>query len=260
MGMACTVCNHPQRIEIDRSIACGMAHAKIARDFGVSADAVRHHSENHLTRQLVAWMEKKEAIESHNLIAKIDDILLKTKLIFERNYSEKKDYLALKALDSQRNTLELLSKIAFALHQARANELEMERLRNQEKEDADIKLCLSEFMGRLSDEEQCLFTLLIQKASGEIDEIVIPEKYVFPEFKPEPQVIEEIIDQVPETPVTVQEETPLRIVKPVPPREIPSGKKVRSRRYVLPRKRHVSEEKPQGGGNSGGFYIPGDNE
>ena len=256
MGMACTVCNHEKRVEIDRSIISGQSHTKIAKEYGLNSQAIRHHAAEHLTRQLVTAMEKKEALESHNLISKIDDILAKAKLIFERNYARKKDAIALKALDSQRNTLELLSKIAFALHQARANELEMERIRNQEKEDTDVKNCLSEFMGRLNDDEQQLFTLLVSKASGEIDEIVLPEKFTFSEFKPVPQVIEkeEIIDEPSETlKGTVQEDRPLHVVKPKP-REISSGRKTRMSRYELQRSANRIDGQPSG--NQGGFYIP----
>lgn len=258
MGMACTVCNHEKRVEIDRSIISGQSHTKIAKEYGLNSQAIRHHAAEHLTRQLVTAMEKKEALESHNLISKIDDILAKAKLIFERNYARKKDAIALKALDSQRNTLELLSKIAFALHQARANELEMERIRNQEKEDTDVKNCLSEFMGRLNDDEQQLFTLLVSKASGEIDEIVLPEKFTFSEFKLEPQKEpkEEVIEETQEI-IEQPPEPHLRVVTPVPPREIPSGKKVRLARHVL-NKRLDSKfsEEVHTTGNSGGMWIP----
>jgi hypothetical protein len=41
--MTCTLCNHPQRVEMDREIVQGIAARAIARRYGASKDATRRH-------------------------------------------------------------------------------------------------------------------------------------------------------------------------------------------------------------------------
>ena len=60
MTMVCSICNHPKKLEIDRALIQGLNFSKIARDYEVSSDALRNHRDNHLSRQLVTAMEKKE--------------------------------------------------------------------------------------------------------------------------------------------------------------------------------------------------------
>ena len=124
MGMTCTICNHDKRIEIDRELVQGISHQSIADQFGVNAQAVWRHSQNHLSRQLSTAYEMKELTESSNLLARIETILSKAELIFNRNFAKEKDALALKALSESRSTLELLAKIAAHMHATKAIELQ----------------------------------------------------------------------------------------------------------------------------------------
>jgi hypothetical protein len=123
MARACDCCNHSSRIEIDRMIVQGISNQKIANRFGVNAQAVWRHGQNHITRQLATAYEMKELDESNNLLARIETILSRAEQIFTRNFEKEKDGLALKALSESRGALELMAKIAAHLHQARAAEL-----------------------------------------------------------------------------------------------------------------------------------------
>ena len=60
-----------------------------------------------------------------NLVSMIDDMISKAKNIFDRNYKDKKDTTALKALDSQRGIIDLLVKISTHLHETKLMELQL---------------------------------------------------------------------------------------------------------------------------------------
>jgi hypothetical protein len=132
MGMACNICNHSRRLEIDRELVSGKSKASIARQFGVSEGSLLNHETSHLSRQLVQAFGKESALQSMDLLTRIESILSRAEMIFQRNYDKNRDVTALKALSEQRSTIELLSKIAYALHQARIAELELEREKSGE--------------------------------------------------------------------------------------------------------------------------------
>jgi len=79
---------------------------------------------NHLSRQLSTAMAKKELDGSIDMLSEIDQIIKDTKTIFKRNFEKQADVTALKALDSQRSTLELLCKISAYLHETKLLELQ----------------------------------------------------------------------------------------------------------------------------------------
>jgi hypothetical protein len=54
-GSKCTVCNHPDRAQIDLAIASGLAKKRIAARFGgLSMDAVWRHGKDHLPAEMRA--------------------------------------------------------------------------------------------------------------------------------------------------------------------------------------------------------------
>ncbi len=132
MTMKCTICSHSKRLQIDREIIEGGNLSKIARKYKVSYNAIYYHSNNHLTRQLIQAYATKETNENFDLLGRIDKIVTRTEKIFHRNFDEGKDGVALKALDSQRNTFELLAKISYTLHQVKLAEIECMTIDKQE--------------------------------------------------------------------------------------------------------------------------------
>ena len=124
MANVCKICTHPQRLEIDRALVSGQSKATIARTFGVSECSLSNHAANHLSRQLVTAYEARSANENLDLMNRIDKMINNAETIFQRNFDEKKDYLALQALNSQKGIIELLAKISAYLHQSRVMELE----------------------------------------------------------------------------------------------------------------------------------------
>lgn len=58
MPRVCTICTHPQRVEIDKAIVAGESIQTIANRFPVSAQAVKRHRDSHLVDQLVRAAER----------------------------------------------------------------------------------------------------------------------------------------------------------------------------------------------------------
>lgn len=176
MGMKCIICSDSRRLEMDRQIVSSGNIAKIAKTFGVSYSSLYAHSLSHVTRQLATALEKRETEESFNLLGRIDTIIQRAESIFHRNYEKGADVTALKALDSQRSTIELLAKISYSLHQAKLAELEM----MNQNSDGDHEEKEQEFQESLS-----ILTIpeleLMEKLQRKIQTqdpniIVIPEK------------------------------------------------------------------------------------
>lgn len=140
MGQVCQICNHPNRLEIDREIVKGISHTKIARMFNVSNQSVRAHAHNHLSRQMVKHQEIQERLQSQGLLDEIEELLKRSKHILRKAEKDNKLNIALSAIRETRGTLELLCRIAATMHQIRAQELEQARLEQEEEDRANTIL------------------------------------------------------------------------------------------------------------------------
>lgn len=169
MANLCATCNHPKRIEIDRALIQGLAVSNLSREYGVSANSLHYHKQNHLSRQLVTALEQKQLTEDFNLLQRIDDILSKAQDIFNRNYAKKRDGMALKALKEQRSIIELLAKISFALHEAKR--LENEHLTEQQEEEQNQQYM--DDLQILTMDELLMFQKLTQKIESQDKTLII---------------------------------------------------------------------------------------
>lgn len=169
MGQACHICNHPDRLEIDRQLVKGISHSKIVREFEVPYDSLRYHSLNHLSRQLIKSQEMQEAIQSGGLVAEIESLLARSKNILDKAEAKGQMNLALNAIKETRGTLDLLARIAATLHQIRAQELQQQQSENDEQREIYDK----EQVARLTDDELSMLIALGEKLSGERKDDVI---------------------------------------------------------------------------------------
>ncbi len=230
MTMACKICNHPNRLEIDREVVKGTSTATIARNFDLNYNALSNHTMNHISRQLAQVWEKRALEENMNLLGRIDLIIQRAEDIFLRNYKARKDNIALKALDNQKNTMELLVKISYSLHQAKLAELEIQRHESGEVQTDKRDAISKENWNVLNETEQSVLKMLFVKMhTKDKDMIVIPKQEVFkyPATRkpttPTP-IVGENQRKVGETDSDTDSETLLR-VKPVLPTQIPSSKR-----------------------------------
>lgn len=180
MPQSCRICNHPERLQIDREIIDGKSKSGIASRHGVPAHSVSYHAENHLSRQLTQAYEKRSLAESADLMGRIDKIIDRAEQIFSRNYERDTatgDLTALKALGEQRCTIELLAKISAYLHEARLLELQSNRDHLQQEREAEY----SEQLKRLTLEELDVLQYLQAKMEGEeIEEWLVPDMFKAP--------------------------------------------------------------------------------
>jgi hypothetical protein len=130
-------------LEIDRAIVAGLSNSRIALNFSASSFAIARHARNHLSRQLIQAHHKSAGIEATDLLSRIETLLQRGEAIFQRNYDQRRDRTALKALTELRGTLELLSRIAFSLHQARSDELQNNRALWQQEQQERFSKALS---------------------------------------------------------------------------------------------------------------------
>lgn len=109
---ACTVCTHSMRPYIDAALAADETAVKIAKDYGVSEDAVGRHRRNHLVSSLAkADVDTEDIQTAGDLVAQINAIQTKTAAIFARAEKTNNIRLSLQAIKEMRANLELLRRI-----------------------------------------------------------------------------------------------------------------------------------------------------
>ena len=64
MPRSCTVCEHPEREAIDRSLVGGASNRSVASLYDVSEAATRRHKANHLPAKLVMAAKAAEVAEA----------------------------------------------------------------------------------------------------------------------------------------------------------------------------------------------------
>ena len=148
MGQSCQVCIHIAVKKINEELVSGQSVPKLSRKYNLSLNSLYAHRDNHLPRQLVTGYQIKQTNHAVQMRDKIDQIIDKAEDIFERNYQKKRDGMALKALDSQRQTFELLLKISQFLLEAEQvsssqNEEDIIRkYKEEQQQDIDEKISI----------------------------------------------------------------------------------------------------------------------
>jgi transposase-like protein len=178
MPQSCNICSHARRLEIDREIVQGKNLAKIAEEFDVPYHSIYAHSQKHISRQLVKVFEQRDVIESNNLLNIIDELLKRCNDIFERNYKKGHDVTALKAIDSSRNTIQLLANISAQVHAAKMAELQ--QLKDQSGNKGEEKEKFSKDIKIFTMEELEVFNRLINKMNNQDNDKVIRNGRVIP--------------------------------------------------------------------------------
>lgn len=177
MSQVCKICSKNERLLIDRALVSGKAKSRIAQEFGVTVDSLSYHAEHHLSHQLVAAYEKKSALEGMNLLSEIEDLLSRVKKILTIAEKKEQHTLALGAIREARGVFELLSRIAFSLHEVRLVELALERERDgtaerERQEEYDGRLAI------LTNAEFDLYGQLIEKVNNQTSYLVKLDQFL----------------------------------------------------------------------------------
>lgn len=181
MPRVCTICNHPNKLSIDRMLCQGKSKTLIAKEFNVPVHSLDYHSQHHISRQMAQHMAKREGIDAVGLMDELMEIVADTKNIFKRNYlkdSTSGDMTALKALDSRRATFDTILKACQLYHEAQlanlANDTEAFEQEAQAEYKAKLKLLSN-------DELKVLYYLQAKMNNEEVPAHMIPDVFKLPE-------------------------------------------------------------------------------
>ena len=73
-GGQCTICNHPQRVEIDKALVEGESLRNVAKRFDVSYSSVGRHKRNgHIVEQIAKVAKKKEIKQAEQIAAVVEE-------------------------------------------------------------------------------------------------------------------------------------------------------------------------------------------
>lgn len=110
MGRQCTVCAHNDIEEINRLLLCSDSYRDLARQFGLSKDALARHKKSHIPELLLKSQDAKEALQADNLLDQIVYYEAEARRFKGLAESQGDLELALKAVDRALKCLDLFAK------------------------------------------------------------------------------------------------------------------------------------------------------
>lgn len=109
----CTVCTHPKTPAIDRALATRAgSYRTIARQHGVSRDALGRHLHEHLPQTLAKGHEAREVARADELLTQVRALQHKTLSLLLRAESAGDLRTALSGIREARSNIELLARLA----------------------------------------------------------------------------------------------------------------------------------------------------
>ena len=111
MPRRCSVCDHPERQEVDEALVTGMPYRSIAKRYGLSESAVYRHKADHLPACLLKAREVEEITRADNLLEQVRYLQFHALGILERAEDTGDLRTALAAISQARGNLELLAKL-----------------------------------------------------------------------------------------------------------------------------------------------------
>ena len=112
MPRRCTVCDHPERAQIDRALVTDQAgYRSIAGRFQLSPPSLYRHACEHLPERLAKAKEAKEAAEADSLLGEARTLQKATLHILGTAMRSGDHRTALSAVREARGNLELLGKL-----------------------------------------------------------------------------------------------------------------------------------------------------
>ena len=111
MARRCTVCDHPQREEIDMQLVCGESYRKIADQFSLSFGSIARHKESHIPDALVKAQDAGEAAQGDTLLAQVKALQSEAQDILGEARAAGDLKTALLGIGKAKECLELLFKV-----------------------------------------------------------------------------------------------------------------------------------------------------
>ena len=112
MAMRCTICNHPDKLAIEKKTLRGVPYTKIGIKYGVNHQTVRsHHLNDHISKQHLKAFEVMQLEESQDLLQTVvEDIKWLAKLA-RKAEKQNKLGVAIRGVAERRNSFDFLARI-----------------------------------------------------------------------------------------------------------------------------------------------------
>jgi hypothetical protein len=118
MARTCSICDDPNRDEIDRLGRLGDSIAKIAQKFALSYDALyRHFRSDHHIREVTAIPTALELSKSEDILIEINEHHIEAKRLRDQAKNDGDLKTALIGIDKALKCIELMAKIQGQVHE-----------------------------------------------------------------------------------------------------------------------------------------------
>ena len=114
MSPRCTVCSHDDREAIDEALVAGRTLRDIARQHGVSKDAVSRHR-SHVSQALSRVVAAREEAGPRSALARLEDLHGRATRVLDAAEGEGKASLSLAAIKELRGLVETIARITGEL-------------------------------------------------------------------------------------------------------------------------------------------------
>ncbi len=110
-GRTCTICSHAKRAEIELSVANDVSNRRIATQYGLSEASVRRHMAEHIKQAAREQQAARDEAKTLDVLAQLREINATTLEILQESRAEKRNGMALFAIDRVIKQLELQAKL-----------------------------------------------------------------------------------------------------------------------------------------------------
>ena len=118
MPRTCTICSHPERAAIDAAFAGGASYRSIAKRFDCSEPAVYRHTAEHIAQEIKQSQAAQGEKRGLDVVKQLKAVNGVTLAILQEARAEKRNGMALFAVDRVLKQLELQAKLLGDLNDA----------------------------------------------------------------------------------------------------------------------------------------------
>jgi hypothetical protein len=115
MASRCTICNHKDRLAIDREIIAGLPYRDISGRWELSKSAVERHASSHLADAIARDHAAAAEVTSRSLVAELRVLRETTLGVLEEARADGNGALALRAIERLEKQAELVGRLAGEL-------------------------------------------------------------------------------------------------------------------------------------------------
>ena len=111
MPRVCTICSHPERAEIDRTLVAGEAFRNIAERYGTSATALTRHKKEHVPGHVAKAKEAAQVAAADDLLQQLRALRNKAISILQQAEQAGDFRTALMGIREARGCIEVLMEV-----------------------------------------------------------------------------------------------------------------------------------------------------